>query len=93
MNDTGDYVGGEVIVSRACTAHKKCRKVFGPVKYDIILDYSEVIWKKMFHILARGHCLDYDVNKENKICTFHFDTEDTDYDEVVCNRPYEFTLV
>ena len=92
-NEAGDYIGGEVIVSRACTAFKNCGKVFGPVKYDIVLDYSEIIWKKLFHILARGHTLDYDVDKENKICTFHFDAGDTDYDEVVRNPPYEFTLV
>lgn len=77
INEKGDYIGGEVIMADSC--FKNCIKrnfSFNSVKFDIVLDYSNVIWKKLFHITTMGD-MDYEEDKENKIYIFHFNSNIT----------------
>ena len=69
-NDKGDYIGGEVIVPESC--FKNCVRSFGHVKFDIVLDYSKIIWKKLFHITTMGN-MDQKYDEEKRITTFHFE--------------------
>ena len=70
INKDGDYIGGEVIMADSC--FKNCARKFGHVKFDIVLDYSKIIWKKLFHITTMGD-LDHEHDEEKRIDTFHFD--------------------
>ena len=69
-DNKGEWCGGEVIMAEYC--FKNCVSDYGHIKYDIILDYSNIIWKRLFNITNIGN-LNYEEDKEKKISIYHFD--------------------
>lgn len=62
-NKKGDYIGGEVII-----AESSFKNIKG--KFDIIIDATNVIWKKLFDITIMGN-VDYE--RHDKIHIFHYE--------------------